>query len=177
MLDTVAYNNAMKTMGLAEDDDNQFSPYSSKAVSFHYMSSNVLLTQRRKMYVTMLLFNSPRLRFSAALERATLGWAKIMGVKDVPSPYALKKERERLKELVGNPTLRQVSGTGDVYFLNDIAAALAKVHSRYLIKYSTHEGTSQFPRTCRIPCCVRACNYFPRMAETGDLNYGMERNG
>lgn len=87
------------------------------------------------MYVTMLLFSSPRLRFSTALERATLGWAKIMGTKDVPSPYAVKKERQRLKTLLGNPTIKQVSGTGDVYYMNDIGSALAKVS--VLLNYVT----------------------------------------
>lgn len=41
--------------------------------------------------------------------------------------YALDKNEERLKALIGDPTEKVVSSSGAVFYLNDVAQAIAKV--------------------------------------------------
>lgn len=78
------------------------------------------------MLLTEALFSSPRLGFSTAQMKAILSYTTQMGGNNVPSMYAVKKDRDRLKSLVGDPTIKQVSNTGDVYYLNDIGSAVSK---------------------------------------------------
>lgn len=79
------------------------------------------------MYITALVFSSPRLAFSSTQESLILTFARELGAQGVPTAYALKQERQQIKTLLGDPTSRLVAVTGDVYYLNDIASALAKV--------------------------------------------------
>ena len=79
------------------------------------------------MFVTHLLFSSPTLRFSTAQKKAVLSWAKTLDAQGVPSLDALKKAELRIRELVGDPTERVKSSSGNVFHLNDIGKAIAKV--------------------------------------------------
>lgn len=76
--------------------------------------------------MTDLLFNSPRLRFSRAQQQAILLWAKELGA-NVPSYDRLRNCQAALKEATGDPTTRQESGRGNVWYLNEIGDAIAKV--------------------------------------------------
>ncbi|KZP14122.1 hypothetical protein FIBSPDRAFT_752284, partial [Athelia psychrophila] len=77
------------------------------------------------LFLTDLLFNSPRLRFSRAQQQAVLLWAKDLGA-DVPSLARLRKCQAALKTATGDPTSQQESGRGNVWCLNEIRDAIAK---------------------------------------------------
>lgn len=79
------------------------------------------------MFLTDVLFSSPRLRFSEAQKCAVLKWAKDMHARDVPTLGGLKKCRQEIKDLVGNSTRKVTSPSGNIFYLNDIGNAIAKV--------------------------------------------------
>lgn len=54
-------------------------------------------------------------------------WAKEMGASDVPSYDRVRKCQAVLKEATGDPTSRQESGRGNVWYLNEIGDSIAKV--------------------------------------------------
>lgn len=59
------------------------------------------------MFLTDVLFSSPRLRFSEAQKSAVLDWATKLGAANVPSLYAIKKCQNDIVKLVG--VARQVA--------------------------------------------------------------------
>lgn len=79
------------------------------------------------MFLTDVLFSSPRLRFSDAQKSAVLDWATKLGATNVPSLYAIKKCQSEIIKLVGDPTERVVSKSGTIFYQNDIAQAIARV--------------------------------------------------
>ncbi|KAG8927112.1 hypothetical protein FRC02_008455 [Tulasnella sp. 418] len=88
----------------------------------------------KSMFLTDLLFSSPRLRFSRAQKYAILNWAKELGAKDVPDLRQLERCHERIKKSVGDPTTKYNSTTGDVFYLNDIGKAIAKDFANPLLR-------------------------------------------
>ncbi len=80
-----------------------------------------------QMFLTSVLFSSPRLQFSEAQKAAVLDWAKSMGSENVPSLWSMKKCQDRIRKLVGDPTERVVSKSGTIFYLNDVGKAIAKV--------------------------------------------------
>ena len=60
-------------------------------------------------------------------KQAVLDWARQLGAKNVPSIYQLEKTTDRIRKLVGNPTTKVTSPTGNVFFINDIGKAIAQV--------------------------------------------------
>ncbi|KAF8840947.1 hypothetical protein BDN67DRAFT_1048545, partial [Paxillus ammoniavirescens] len=83
-------------------------------------------------FLTTLLFNSPRLPFSDPQKKAILDWAKELGARDVPSLYALKQRQEQVKKIVGDPTEKIISPFGNVFYINDVAKAIAKASDQRL---------------------------------------------
>jgi len=79
------------------------------------------------MFITNLLFSSPRLRFSHAQKQAVLNWAREMGANDVPSLWALSLWQKKIAERVGHPTEKVTSMLGNTFHINDIGKAIAKV--------------------------------------------------
>ena len=79
------------------------------------------------MFLTQLLFSSPRLPFSERQQNAILRWGKAIGGKNVPTLYALKKCADKLKHTVGNPTTKYESAAGNIFYLNDVGESVAKV--------------------------------------------------
>lgn len=77
-------------------------------------------------FLTVILFNSPRLPFSDPQKKAILDWAKELGAHDVPSLYVLKQRHEQVKKIVGDLTKKVVSPFGNVFYINDVAKAIAK---------------------------------------------------
>lgn len=67
------------------------------------------------------------MHFSEAQKAAILTWAKELGVKNVPSAYAIKKCQEQIHKLIGDPTDKFVSNSGTVFYMNDVGKAIAKV--------------------------------------------------
>ncbi|KIO17254.1 hypothetical protein M407DRAFT_33083 [Tulasnella calospora MUT 4182] len=79
----------------------------------------------RSMALTDLLFSSPRLRFSEAQKKAVLTWARELGAKEVPTLRALKKAQDAVLSDIGSPTRQCVSTNGNVFYVNDVAKAIA----------------------------------------------------
>lgn len=61
-----------------------------------------------------------------------LRWAKELGAKKVPSLYSLEKCRKAILNKVGDPTKKSVSASGNVFYVNDVGAAIAKVRRSFL---------------------------------------------
>lgn len=89
------------------------------------------------MFLTDVLFNSRELRFSRMQKEAILKWARDLGAKDVPSLFALEKLQECLSCSLGKPTVEKRSRDQDIYYMNDVGMALARVISG---KYSCIYG-------------------------------------
>jgi hypothetical protein len=80
-----------------------------------------------KHFITALLFSSPRLPFSEVQKKAILSWAKELGALDVPLLYALNRFQETVKTLVVNPIEKVTAHSGNIFYLNDVGQAVAKV--------------------------------------------------
>jgi hypothetical protein len=80
-----------------------------------------------KLFLTDLLFSSPRLRFSEQQKRAVLSWASQLGARDVPTYYMLSRFQEGVKNIVGNSVISVTTGTGHKVFMQDIPHLIAKV--------------------------------------------------
>ncbi|KAF7982629.1 hypothetical protein HWV62_27053 [Athelia sp. TMB] len=78
------------------------------------------------MMVTDMLFNSPRMKFSRPQQKAVLSWAKQIGARDVPSHSQFLSMQQELLERVGDPSSRQRSSRGNIYYLNEIGDSIAK---------------------------------------------------
>ncbi len=50
-----------------------------------------------------------------------------MKAPNVPIKYAFAKIAECIRKLVGDPTRKVVSLSGNVFYINDVAQAIAKV--------------------------------------------------
>ncbi|KIN94071.1 hypothetical protein M404DRAFT_169286 [Pisolithus tinctorius Marx 270] len=96
-------------------------------------------TTRSKLFITTLLFSSPRLPFSEAQMRAVLDWAKELGARDVPSLYAIKQHQKYLQDTVGDPTTRVVSPSGNIFYVNNIANVIAKDYANPLTRFSMQD--------------------------------------
>ncbi|KAL0568972.1 hypothetical protein V5O48_013001 [Marasmius crinis-equi] len=80
-----------------------------------------------QMFVTQLLFyGSARTRFSGAQQVAALEWAKSLGAPDVPTLHALKTVQKSIENMIQNPTEKVVSSSGTVFYINEVAQAIAK---------------------------------------------------
>ncbi|KAF7965722.1 hypothetical protein HWV62_42165 [Athelia sp. TMB] len=82
--------------------------------------------QSQTMMVTDMLFNSPRMKFSRPQQKAVLSWAKQIGARDVPSHSQFLSMQQELLERVGDPSSRQRSSRGNIYYLNEIGNSIAK---------------------------------------------------
>jgi len=63
---------------------------------------------------------------SRAQQKAVLSWAKELGAQ-VPGYTRFRKCQETLQKETGHPTTRQESGRGNVWYLNEVGDAIAKV--------------------------------------------------
>ena len=90
----------------------------------NYIDSHSLI----KHFITSLLFSSPRHPFSDAQKKAILHWAKELGARNVPSLNTIKRHQKHLDDLVGSPTEKVTAHSGNIFYFNNIANAIAKVH-------------------------------------------------
>ncbi|KAI0694535.1 hypothetical protein BC835DRAFT_1274457 [Cytidiella melzeri] len=91
------------------------------------------------MFLTDVLFSSPRLRFSEAQKLAILNWGVSLNAQSVPTMYGLKKTQEQVRRLVGNPTHKITSVNGNIFYMNDIAHAIAKDYANPLTRYAMQD--------------------------------------
>ncbi|KAI6021802.1 hypothetical protein BKA83DRAFT_4055361 [Pisolithus microcarpus] len=112
----------------------------SKSVKFQVAIDNPTYPWPSKAhFLTELLFSSPRLPFSEPQKRAILSWAKELGARDVPSLYSLNSCHEEIKKLIGDPTKKVVSASGNVFYINDIANAIAKDYANPLTRFAMQD--------------------------------------
>ncbi|KDQ14122.1 hypothetical protein BOTBODRAFT_110575, partial [Botryobasidium botryosum FD-172 SS1] len=78
------------------------------------------------IFLTDVLFNSPRLQFSEHQKQAVLTWARDLGAR-VPTLSALKRWQTVLKDELGDPTEKVVSPEGSILYHNNIGYSVAKV--------------------------------------------------
>ncbi|KAG1753908.1 uncharacterized protein EDB91DRAFT_1043935, partial [Suillus paluster] len=90
-------------------------------------------------FITALLFSSPRLPFSDAQKKAVLNWAKELGARDVPSLYAIKKSQAFVEDTVGQPTEKVSARSGNIFYINNIANAIAKDYGNPLTRFAMHD--------------------------------------
>lgn len=50
-----------------------------------------------------------------------------MGAHDVPTLYSIQKVMDNICAAVGNPSQKVTSAAGNVFYINDVAKAIAKV--------------------------------------------------
>ncbi|KAI9569762.1 hypothetical protein HD554DRAFT_1992377, partial [Boletus coccyginus] len=93
----------------------------------------------RPEFLTHLLFSSPHLRFSQAQKVAVLTWAKDLGAPEVPSIYAMKKAQERFMKLLGTPTEKMTTASGNVFYLNALSKAIAMDFANPLTRFAMQE--------------------------------------
>ena len=85
-----------------------------------------------------------------------------MGTPDVPALGMVKRVQASIEEMVGNPTEKVVSSSGTVFYINDIARAIAKV--RYIICLAISHSQISF-RISPIPLLVSQWQNILKMAE------------
>ncbi|KAG1887244.1 hypothetical protein F4604DRAFT_1917054 [Suillus subluteus] len=90
-------------------------------------------------FITSLLFSSPRLPFSEVQKKAVLNWAKELGVRSLPSLGAMKKCQSHLQDLVGDPTEKVTSHSGNTFYINNIAKAIAKDYANPLTRLAMQD--------------------------------------
>ncbi|KAI0823175.1 hypothetical protein BC628DRAFT_1287413, partial [Trametes gibbosa] len=88
------------------------------------------------LFFTHFLFSSASLRFSEAQKHAILGWAKALKAPDVPSLYAVKKMGDRVEKLVGDPTVKIVSASGNIFYMNKVHTAIARDYANPLTRFA-----------------------------------------
>ncbi|TFY81247.1 hypothetical protein EWM64_g2768 [Hericium alpestre] len=103
-----AYDLYQKWFNSNDNQDASWFPYPDKA-----------------LFLTDVLFNAPRLRFSRAQQKAVLSWAKELGAT-VPSYHAYHQCADALEKELGNPTRQETSTQGNVWYINEIGDSIAK---------------------------------------------------
>ncbi|EJD34914.1 hypothetical protein AURDEDRAFT_75744, partial [Auricularia subglabra TFB-10046 SS5] len=79
----------------------------------------------KTMFFIDLLDSLPRLRLSDAHMRMIILVLEECGAKDVPTLYALRKCQEQLRAKCAPQTVQHRSGTGNVFYSNDIRDTIA----------------------------------------------------
>ncbi|KAG1803360.1 hypothetical protein EV424DRAFT_1331009, partial [Suillus variegatus] len=90
-------------------------------------------------FITSLLFSSPRLPFSEAQKKAILNWAKELGARNLPTLGAIKKLHTGLEDLMGDPTEKVTSQSGNIFYINSVAKAIAKDYANPLTRLAMQD--------------------------------------
>ncbi|QRV78666.1 glutamate receptor 3,4 [Ceratobasidium sp. AG-Ba] len=75
-------------------------------------------------YFTYMLFHSIRLGFSTFQKERILWWAKLCGMKGVPTMYSLDKCEKKLHECGESPIRKFTTSSGDILYMNDLSTAV-----------------------------------------------------
>ena len=74
-----------------------------------------------------LLSKSGRHKFSRNDLRAIFAFSKALGARGIPSVKKLKKIQDEFKAKFGDPKVRKVSANGNIFYMNRIGHAVARV--------------------------------------------------
>ncbi|KAG1887729.1 hypothetical protein F4604DRAFT_1916551 [Suillus subluteus] len=112
--------------------------YDKASANFNMVSTNnpTYPWPSKAHFITSLLFSSPHLPFSETQKKAILNWARDLGTQNVPSLGSMKKCHTYLDNLVSNPTQQATSHSGDVFYINNIAEAIAKDYVNPLAQFA-----------------------------------------
>ncbi|KAG8787398.1 hypothetical protein FRC12_015622 [Ceratobasidium sp. 428] len=92
----------------------------------------------KSVFLADLITNSKRLKFTRRQTRAMLSYARETGGRDIPSYKTLRKLQKKMKSHLGDPTVRKVSCTGNVFYMNRVTNSLVQDMSNpYLRKHMT----------------------------------------
>ncbi|KAJ7693871.1 hypothetical protein B0H17DRAFT_1132256 [Mycena rosella] len=142
-------------------------PYPSKMVPIMitFVESNTKLTPQ--MFLLDTLDNLPRLRISSSLMRVFLWVLKEIGCKDVPSFDHLRKVQKELRAQCGIPTIPCKSVQGNVFFMNDPTAIIAKVR-RFILALVIQIDRRLFTRKdWANPTTRKLIHVYPEIPEDG----------
>ncbi|KIK78067.1 hypothetical protein PAXRUDRAFT_165006 [Paxillus rubicundulus Ve08.2h10] len=90
-------------------------------------------------FATHILFSSPCLHFPLVQKKALLTWEKTLGMSDIPSLYAMKKKQDQISKLLGSPTERVTSPSGNMFYLNSISKAIALDFTNLLTQFTMQD--------------------------------------
>ncbi|KAI9463504.1 hypothetical protein HD554DRAFT_2124595 [Boletus coccyginus] len=116
---------------LPDDQPDEFSKLSPDSPTYPWPT--------REHFLASLLFSSPRLPFSRLQKRAVLDWARELGARNVPSLYSLQRCDEEVRKMVGDPTDKVISPLGNIFYINDIAKAIAKDYASPLTRLAMQD--------------------------------------
>ncbi|KAG2051892.1 hypothetical protein BDR06DRAFT_888953, partial [Suillus hirtellus] len=71
-------------------------------------------------------------------KKAVLSWAKDLSAHDVPSLRAIKQLNEYICKLIGNPMHKVMSASNNIFYINDIGHAIAKVNMNTSTTYTNY---------------------------------------
>jgi len=99
---------------------------SRQSSTYIYMTKWMPVHQNMQTFLTDNLFNLPWLRFSQAQQKAMLTWARELGAS-VPNYNQYCRVHASICERVRKPPQRQATGDRNIWYLNEIGDAIAKV--------------------------------------------------
>ncbi|KAF8259436.1 hypothetical protein EI94DRAFT_1440876, partial [Lactarius quietus] len=93
------------------------------------------------LFLTDLLFSSPRLQFSVPQKRAILDWASQLGTPGIPTFHALSQSQDYIKGLIGDSVTAATTGMGHKIFIQDIPYMIAKDYANPLTRFAIWDYT------------------------------------
>ncbi|EGO18833.1 hypothetical protein SERLADRAFT_443800 [Serpula lacrymans var. lacrymans S7.9] len=75
----------------------------------------------------------------AAQKTAVLAWAKGLNAQNVPTLHVLAQSQKKICSMVGNPTEKFVSNSGNIFYCNSIGKAIAKDYSNPITRFTMQD--------------------------------------